>query len=422
MKKDKIIEKLYSLHRFGIKPGLERISAVLEFANNPQNSFKSIHIAGTNGKGSTSSLLASILMEAGYKVGLYTSPHLIRFNERIKVNGREIDDDALVLLAEKYLPFSDKVNATFFELTTAMAFDYFANQNVDIAIIETGMGGRFDATNVLKPIVCGITSISLEHKEYLGDSIEKIAFEKGGIIKENIPIVVSSLQDEVIDVLSQIAKEKNSPLYQSEALETVIQHKFLDNLTTEVCVNYGCNLAYTILPLPGSHQIENLQLALSILLKSDIKISLENVSDGIKNVKDNVGLSTRIDLIKSNPDIIVDSAHNEAAVFSLVETLRLHRPAQKYDIVFAAMADKDIPAILSILKPICNRLIITKPEIDRAAKIENIEAMAISESYKEIILTANTKEAVKVMDLSKDNLVVGSFYLTGEILPLLNNI
>ncbi len=420
--KTKIIDKLYSLHRFGIKPGLERITYILSSSGNPHKAFKSIHIAGTNGKGSTSSLLASILMEYGLKVGLYTSPHLVRFNERIKINGIEVDDDTLVGLAEKYLPFSEKVSGTFFEITTAMAFDYFAQNNVDIAIIETGMGGRFDATNIITPIVSGITSISLEHKEYLGDTIEKIAFEKAGIIKDNIPVVISKNSDCVYDVFKEVANEKNSKLVIADSLETVIQHKFLPNLKTEVCVNFKNNLAYTELPLAGKHQIDNLELVLAILLQTDYEISLENIKDGIENLKQNTGLSTRIELIKSDPYVIIDSAHNEAAIKSLVEAIELHIPNTKFDITFAAMSDKDIRSILHHLINICNSLIVTKPKIDRAADIDSIAKIAVELGYKDIKVCESTESAFENMQLNLNNLIVGSFYLTGELLPQLNKI
>ncbi len=417
-----IIDKLYSLHRFGIKPGLERITNLLSAVGNPHSNLRTIHIAGTNGKGSTSSLIASILMEAGLKVGLYTSPHLIRFNERIKINGEEIDDNTLISLSEKYLPFSEKIDATFFEITTAMAFDYFNSQNVDIAIIETGMGGRYDATNVVNPLVSVITSISLEHKEYLGDTVEKIAFEKAGIIKENTPVVVSKNDKNILEVINTVAEEKHSRFLEAGELETVIQHQFLSNLTTEVCVNFNGNLAYTTLPLPGAHQIDNLELALSALLQTDFDISLENVSDGISKVKENTGLSTRIELLKSEPKFIIDSAHNEAAVKSLVDTLSTHLPNIKYNVTFAAMSDKDIRALLKLLKPICDKLILTQPNIARAASVAELRNIAIELGYINIVSTQNTHDALDDLNFESNNLIVGSFYLTGEILDQLNKI
>ncbi len=422
MKKNIILEKLYSLHRFGINPGLERITNILQYVDNPHNNFRSIHIAGTNGKGSTSSLLASILMEAGYNVGLYTSPHLINFNERIKVNGLDISDDDLVHYAEIFLPYSEKVNATFFEITTAMAFQYFSDKHIDYAIIETGMGGRFDATNVLTPLVSGITSISLEHKEYLGDTIEQIAYEKAGIIKNNKPVIVSKNIEDVYVEIKNIADCKQSKFILATESETVIQHKYLDNLTTEVCINFRGNLAYTVLPLPGEHQIDNLELVLSIFLHSGIELSLENIRDGIENVKHNSKLSTRIEMLKDSPYIIIDSSHNVDAVKSLVGTLKQHIGTYKFDIIFAAMADKDIPAILSLLNTITNKLIITKPAIDRAADINKIQDIALKLGFDKVVTTKNTEEAFYKISPDMNTLIVGSFYLTGEMLTLLNKI
>ncbi len=422
MKKNKILDKLYSLHRFGINPGLERIANILQQVDNPQNNFKSIHIAGTNGKGSTSSLLASILMESGYTVGLYTSPHLINFNERIKINGMDISDDDLVNYAEVFMPFSEKVNATFFEITTAMAFQYFSDKHIDYGIIETGMGGRYDATNVLIPIVSGITSISLEHKEYLGDTIEQIAYEKAGIIKGNTPVVISKNLEDVYTEIKKVAESNHSDFILSTESETVIQHKYLNNLTTEVCVNYHGNLAYTILPLPGVHQIENLELALSILLHSGIDLTMENIRDGIENVKHNSKLSTRIEMLKNSPFLIIDSSHNEAAVKSLVDTIKQHIGNCKFEIIFAAMSDKDIAAILILLKSISSKLIITKPAIDRAADITNIQDIALNLGFDKVVTTMNTEEAFYKINPDANTLIVGSFYLTGEMLTLLNKI
>ncbi len=202
-KKEEILAHLFSLQRFGIKPGLERTQHLLNFLGNPQNSFPSVHIAGTNGKGSVCSMLASVFMEAGYKTALYTSPHLVRFNERIRVNIIEISDNDIIRLAEILMPEGEKIGATFFEITTAMAFRYFAEQKVNVAVIETGLGGRFDSTNVLKPLLSVITSLDIDHTEYLGKTIKDIAFEKAGIIKENTPVIVSRNSTEAISVIKE---------------------------------------------------------------------------------------------------------------------------------------------------------------------------------------------------------------------------
>ncbi len=423
MQKQEILSELYALHRFGIKPGLERISTISEFLGNPHNSYKTIHIAGTNGKGSTSSVIASVLMEAGYRVGLYTSPHLVDFNERIRIDGVKIPDSELIRLAQQLLHFPAQIGATFFEITTAIAFKYFQEQKIDIAVIETGMGGRYDATNIIEPIVSAITSISLEHQEYLGDTIDKIAYEKAGIIKPNVPVVLAKNTTEVREEIFKIASRmKDVRYYYAPEEETVIQHQYHKDLTTEVCINFNGNLAYTNLPLPGEHQVDNLELAITTLMYSGLEISLENVMDGIKNLKSNTDLHTRIELLSTEPMLIIDSSHNEAAVARLIETLDLHLNTKTYDFVFAIMKDKDISKILDIIKPVCRNLIITKPEIDRAANVKEIEELALKKGFTSVAVTTNTKSALSKIDSNYDTIIVGSFYLTGEMIALLNKI
>ncbi|MCW8850070.1 MAG: Mur ligase family protein, partial [Melioribacteraceae bacterium] len=223
---DTALEKIYSLKQFSVKLGLDNITNLLNHLGNPQKELKTIHVAGSNGKGSTCSFLASILMEFGYKVGLYTSPHLVKFNERIRINSIEISDKDIIEFLDSNKSYIDKYAPTFFEITTALAFNYFAARNVDYAIIETGLGGRLDATNVLNPLASVITSISLEHSHILGDTLEKIAYEKGGIIKNRIPIFIGDLPFEAEKKIESIAKERSSELVKQKDSLKVYDNKF----------------------------------------------------------------------------------------------------------------------------------------------------------------------------------------------------
>ncbi|MEW6653793.1 MAG: Mur ligase family protein, partial [Bacteroidota bacterium] len=252
------LEKLFSLRQFGIKLGLENILNLLNQIGSPHKKLKCFHVAGSNGKGSTSSFIASILMEHGYSVGLYTSPHFVRFNERIKINGKEIADDVIVDFVTKLENFIDKSNPTFFEITTALAFKYFEEQKVDYAVIETGLGGRLDATNVIEPVASIITSISLEHTAYLGDTIEQIAFEKAGIIKMGKPVFVGRVPPQAMDVIEKKASEKGSLFF------AFPKFTFLTSDTAITQTPFGKFSIYET-PLKGNHQLINASLAVKAI-------------------------------------------------------------------------------------------------------------------------------------------------------------
>jgi len=261
MEKKQLLEKLFSLHRFGIKPGLERISLLLNEFGNPQNKYKKIHVAGTNGKGTVSSCIASILQESGLKVGLYTSPHFFSFNERIKVNGKDIDDDSVCALLEKMFEFS--TDFTFFDFTTALAFIYFAEQKVDYAVIEAGMGGRFDSTNIIIPEVSVITQIDLDHQEYLGNTIEEIALEKAGIIKQGVECVVAEQKHNIKEIFRKTAAEKQSELMFVDEHYFAKGIKFNPDLTTEFTAITPKGEYKIKSPLAGRHQIRNVLTAIA---------------------------------------------------------------------------------------------------------------------------------------------------------------
>ena len=378
---DKLLKDLFSRQRLGIKPGLERTRDLLAETSNPHNNFKSIHIAGTNGKGHVCSILASVLTEAGYKVGLYTSPHLVRFNERIRINGKMISDDEILAIWKKLQKSSDSLEATFYEITTAMAFEYFSVQKVDIAIIETGLGGRLDSTNIINPICCGITSISLDHAEFLGDRIESVAKEKAGIIKPNVPCFVGNVSGEV--------------------------KKVFDTFNVNYIPNYN------------DHKRSNKELAKSILKKIENKFnwSENNFKSGISNFLKNTGYYGRIEIFRESPKIILDTGHNPESFSALVKTIQTDYPDQKFDIVFTAMKDKNYSESMRILRPICNQLILIKTNQERNASVNDMAYVARE-------LNINNKKITsfdKIIHSENDTIICGSFFLIGEFLEYHNN-
>ncbi|MES2764281.1 MAG: folylpolyglutamate synthase/dihydrofolate synthase family protein [Bacteroidota bacterium] len=417
----KIIDYLFSLHRFGIKPGLERTLALAEIAGNPHTRFKTIHVAGTNGKGSTCSMLASILQEAGFKTGLYTSPHILRFNERIRVNGAMISDEDMVRHFLKLEPHIEEIGSTFFEVTTVMAFSYFAEQNVDIAVIETGLGGRLDSTNIIAPELSVITSIDLDHMEYLGTTLPKIAFEKAGIIKKNTPVIVAENRAELRGVFEKKADEEDAPITFLKDIFVVENVVFKKDFSTEIyfknVLKNEDSLKITT-SLAGKHQVQNALTAFAAIevLKEKVEISDVAIEKGFKNVKQNVGLRGRIELLKDNPPLVVDVAHNPAGTRVLKETLDLcGYSAVKWNLVFGAMADKDIAEMLTPLKDIAEEIFAAAPKNERAAKAEKIGEIARESGFKNVNEFESIEEAVEAA-FKKDApmLICGSFYVVDE--------
>lgn len=426
-KKKEILDKLFSFQRFGIKPGLGRTKKLLGFLEKPQNHFHSVHVAGTNGKGSVCSMIASVLIEAGYKTGLYTSPHLVTFNERISINGNLISDDDLIRLSEELLPYAESIGATFFEITTAMAFKYFSENKVEVAVIETGMGGRYDSTNVLSPLVSIITKIDYDHSEYLGNTLTEIAFEKAGIIKQGKPVVVSKNEDKVYKVISEKSTEKHCELIFADEFFKCEQFTCNSDLTMNLNIHSSvCTYPNLNVGVVGSHQIDNIKTAWAAIkiISRNFNISKESLCTGFINIVRNTNFHCRTELVNKDFPIILDVAHNPDAVQKTVGTLiDCGLENKKWNIVFALMSDKDAINILKYLKLICSRLIITKPDNDRAAEPADLKIKAMEAGIKNIVITSNVKEAADLV-LSKPQpiLVIGSFYLLGEFMILLNHL
>ncbi|ACM20225.1 folylpolyglutamate synthetase [Geotalea daltonii FRC-32] len=353
-----ILNHIYSLGRFGIRPGLDRITALLQALDNPQSTFKSVHVAGTNGKGSTSCFMASMLAEGGYRVGLFTSPHLISFTERIRINGMEIFEEDVVRLGQRVLSAAP-AETTFFEMVTAMACLHFAEQKVDLAVMEAGMGGSFDATNALDGILSVITPISIDHSEYLGSSIAAIAREKAGIIKAGRPVVISSQEPDARGELEMRCRELDSPLYccgrdfDAEWLENGLSYK-----------GGAISLAGLRPGLCGSYQKFNAAVALAAveaLGQAGFSMAMTAMSAGIEVAK----WPGRMEMLNTSPRILLDGAHNPAGSAALAGALS-EIPRRRLLLIVGVMGDKDLGGILGPILPFADEVFAVAPLLPRA--------------------------------------------------------
>ncbi len=426
MSKSNILKKLFSLQRFGIKPGLDRTQYLLKYLSNPEKKFKSIHIAGTNGKGTVASLLASIFKEAGYKTGLYTSPHILEFNERIRINGEKIPDEYLIDIASDLLPVSEKVNGTFFEITTAIAFKYFADKNCDIVVVETGMGGRFDSTNVIDPIISIITSIGLEHREYLGDTLEAIALEKAGIIKRNGKVIISEEKINLKNIFKKVAIELGAKSFFTFDDCKLINLIFNENFTYQTIFNCAGVESFNIkFDFGGSKAMENIITAIYSLYKVNdiLPVKTIDIVNGIKNIRANTGYHFRIELLRESPPLVIDVAHNPDAIDELVNTvIKCRGRGESWLVLFAVMKDKDIEEMMKKLRLISKEIILTQPQNERACNIDELKKFAENCKFDIIHCQKNVEEAVKfALALNKALIITGSFYLIGESINSLKN-
>ncbi len=415
--------KLPMFSRIGekaIKKDLTNTIALCEFLENPQSKFISIHVAGTNGKGSVAHMLASVLQEAGYKTGLYTSPHLKDFRERIKINGKPCSEKFVIKFTEKIKPQIELLQPSFFEITVAMAFDYFAKKKVDVAIIETGLGGRLDSTNIIQPVLSVITNISYDHQHILGNTLKEIAFEKAGIIKQNIPVVIGRKDGETKNVFIEKAKHENAEIIFSgdvvKNMKWFSTAKFLiiDADISGKHYNVCCDLH-------SSYQAENIQTTLAALdmlnQRKVFKIKDKAIQIGFSNVKKNTRLTGRWQLLETYPKIIADVAHNEDGITKIIEQLQLEHYKQLH-IVYGAVKDKDIDKILSLL-PKNASYYFTEPQIPRKLEVEELKTLAMQYQLKGDVFH-HPKDALGVAKskASDDDLILitGSFFVVSEIL------
>ncbi len=408
------VNYLYSLQKYGIKFGLSKTENILKAFGSPHKGQRYVHIAGTNGKGSVSAFIGSILKEAGLKVGFYSSPHLVRFTERFRINGEEIrQDTAAGLIDELRRVFAPEAPPTFFEAATAMALIYFAREKTDLAIMEVGMGGRLDATNVITPLVCGITNISLEHQVFLGNRLVDIAREKGGIIKKGVDVVTAAAQPSVIKTFEAIAAERGAPLWRVG--------KDILYRTTASGLHYrglGLRIRGLRLGLQGMMQAHNAALALGIIERlgeKGIRVSEENIRKGLQNTV----WTGRMQVVGTNPTILLDGAHNPGALRMLAHSIKAGFRYRRLVLVIGVMADKAIGEMMRIIVPLADYVICTRPLYYRAADPEVLmkEAAPLGRPGETVPLLTDALSRAMEMAGPQDLIVVcGSLFTVGEAL------
>ncbi len=408
---------------------LDRMFALMESLGNPQSKYPIIHVAGTKGKGSTSALCASGLQAAGYKVGLYTSPHLLDYTERIQINGAPISHEQLVELVEEIKPAVSRVPfLTTFEITTALAFLAFAKYGVNAAVFEVGLGGRLDATNIVTPKVSVITSLSYDHTAVLGNTLTLIAGEKAGIIKDGVPVVSSPQKDEPLEVLERVAALKNSSLtlvgrdVKFELVESSLEGQELTVDSGRWTV-YGPRSTVKLrIPLLGNHQIENAATAYTALKISGIPITDEQIQKGFSQVQ----WRARFEIARREPPVIFDSAHNQDSFAKLSETLETYFPGKKVYLIFGASEDKNIPGMFAELKSKIRKIIITRADHPRALEVEKIQQLAEQAGAEFEAVTPVKSALARALELSsKDGSIVlsaGSMFVTAEVMSAWKNI
>lgn len=421
---DFLFNSLPMYHRIGkaaYKADITNTIAMMDHLDNPHKKFKSIHIAGTNGKGSVSHMMASILQESGLKVGLYTSPHLVDFRERIRINGKMVTEKQVSTWVTHHLDYLKKQELSFFEMTVGLAFDIFAQEQVDLAIVEVGMGGRLDSTNVVTPLMSVITNIGYDHTQFLGNTLDKIASEKAGIIKPGIPIVIGQTQEETTPVFRQKANELNSPLFfadQNITINTQAEHS--DKIIFDI-YHYGTQIAHNYrCPLGGSYQQKNLVTlfqSIYVLQELGIPIANSHIENGIANVITNTGFHGRWEIIGHDPLTICETAHNIDGIRAMLNKLSTIDYRQLH-IVYGCVNDKDFVEILNILpKNACYYY--TEPSVPRKMPVEQL-----SETAERIGMAGNVFKdvheaiACACSNAQKDDLILitGSIFLVADVL------
>lgn len=432
MKDLKTIKYLEELRVLGSNYGLERTERLLELLGNPHKKLKLIHIAGTNGKGSTSSILGKVLIEHGYKVGFFNSPHLEEIEETIRVNDENIPEEDLVYLLEEIKPYVNKVveegykHPTEFEVLTCIMFLYLYRQKVDFGVIEVGLGGRLDSTNVIKPILSIITSISLDHTNILGNTIEEITNEKVGIIKESIPVITCNQKNEAIDIIKDKALLTKSKLTIVDSNDFVFLKIVNDDIPYQrVSVNFNNNKYTLDLALLGKHQIINLSLAIKALEELEklnyIKVNINKLYKGVKNVK----WKGRLEVLKKDPFIVIDGAHNIAGIEFLKSNIEEYFKYKNLYLILGILADKNVEEMVKIIAPVATEVYTVTANSIRAASANELKEVVL-EYNNNCIAFDDYDKAIKLSlsKANKDDLIVaaGSLYMIGEIRKQINNI
>ncbi|WP_276132196.1 bifunctional folylpolyglutamate synthase/dihydrofolate synthase [Polluticoccus soli] len=426
---DYLYERLPQFSKQGaaaIKKDLVNITSLCEALGEPYKKFKSVHIAGTNGKGSTSHMLAAILQQSGYRVGLYTSPHLIDFRERIRIDGQQVSKDWVVDFVEKNKKLIEQVEPSFFEVTVAMAFQAFAENEVDFAIIETGLGGRLDSTNIIEPILSIITNISYDHMDVLGNTLEQIAIEKAGIIKAKVPVIIGQQHSETERVFFEQSIHKQSTLYYADAQWDLVRVKQDQQYQYFKAIHRAKMEMFDLkTDLKGNYQVPNIKTALAAIdiLKTNhgLNISKENIILALGKVKRLTGLKGRWDIVQQQPLIIADVAHNPAGLKEVLAQWDNVKAKDKH-IVLGFVKDKDVSAALSLF-PTDNTYYFCQAQIPRALNMNELKQLA-SEKGLEGKVYPTVDEAVKAARNAAGNtgavLITGSFFIVGEGLEYLS--
>ncbi|MGE5839242.1 MAG: bifunctional folylpolyglutamate synthase/dihydrofolate synthase [Deltaproteobacteria bacterium] len=418
MSYEQAVEYLYSLQKYGIKFGLSKTSNLLRAFGNPHRGQRYIHIAGTNGKGSVAAMVESVLRASGLKVGFYSSPHLVRFTERFRINGREIPSKAAAGLVEELTRVMDPAQPpTFFEVTTAMGLVYFEREEVDIAVIEVGMGGRLDATNVIRPAVSVITNISFDHQAFLGNTLEQIAEEKAGIIKKGIDLAAPASQPRVIEIFRETCKERKAPFWR---VGQDIRYRATGNRMNY----YGFRRTFRDLELglAGTYQHRNAAVALSVIELLDqkgIRVSEDHIREGMKGAH----WPGRLQTVSTDPLVILDGAHNPGAVRCLSKAIRAGFQYRRLILVLGVMADKDVSGVLRGIVPLADYVVFTRPEYYRAAAPEALmqAAVPLGKPGESQPTLARAIERAKGLANREDLiLVTGSLFTVGETMAVLD--
>jgi dihydrofolate synthase / folylpolyglutamate synthase len=423
--------RLPVFHRVGVsafKPGFANIMALMDVLEWPYMRFESIHVAGTNGKGSTSHLIASVLQAAGYRVGLFTSPHLQSFTERIRINGEPISEEVIASFVEQHQHLIELVAPSFYEVSVAIAFDYFARQNVDVAVIEVGLGGRLDATNIITPLLSVITNIGWDHADILGDTLVKIAAEKGGIIKKHVPVVLGESQAETLPVFREFATQRGCRLVEAEQVWRCENDGITEGVREVRCRYIGEEGAKAVpteftvqLPLVGLYQLANLQTVLSALsrLPERYTVNVPAIQQGVASVISQTGLKGRFQFLQSKPLVIADTAHNVPGLQAVLHTVR-SIPHNRLHIIIGFVKDKDVESALLIF-PTGASYYFCQPDSPRALPVDELVLLARrSEKLGNTYIDVNEARKAALAVANPDDLILitGSTYVVAELTNL----
>ena len=414
------LNRIYNLRGGVIDLRLDRMERALALFNHPEKTFPSFHIAGTNGKGSTAAMLHRILCLGGYRTALYTSPHLVSFTERIRIGDQEISPDEVVALAAEVWQstLAADVALTFFEFVTAMAFVYFARQGVDVAVVEVGLGGRLDATNLVTPVVSMITTISKDHEAYLGSDLQSIAREKAGIIKAEVPVVLGALPAEVMDIFSGLACDQHARAF-------FLGRDFKISLKNKNLFDYiGMNQGFSNLSLPfrGRHQWNNAAVALGALevARRAFPVSGALIREGLATVS----WPGRFEVMLERPAVVLDGAHNGEGVKALVETIEDFRQGRRIKLLFASMEDKEWRLMLNMLVDVVDEVVLTRVSMERSADPKQLASHVAGRVPHRVMNDARQALGFLLADARPEDivLVAGSLYLLGEVRPVVQEV